>query len=406
MVFPNVILEQQRMEAAASYNIPLDPRTRGDLAVIVLLSVVYGIDLFAIVFMLWNRKYPPIKAKGPVLMACLFVCSVFWFIGDVQINGHAPLANSVFTSCRGFGIWVRVLLGICGVCAIVALRSYTLYYVFKLRLPSHGLRFYAPLIAYILCIIAFGIVASALHASASAEYLPDLDICRLAQPFKISVYAFVWATSVFVGLVNWHIRRIKSSFNEAREMFIACAIVLIVLTFNTCMQFVHPNYPMQLRFRIASTLLDHICCNALLWVIIGKPVLWCVFRRKTYLDKWTATLRTDGLQRMYEVESSGQTVELLEPRSGYKAHDFYYYNEPEDKKHLSGYAGAKVGKKHSGVYGDMPVDQMWQSEDNRLPTVGPNSPGHTSILGFETENSSVSWPEHYILGHANDRQLI
>ncbi|KAJ2825690.1 hypothetical protein IWW50_002738, partial [Coemansia erecta] len=258
MGFPNAVLEQQRVATAALFNIQLDPRTHGDLAVVVLLSIVYFIDLLAIVLLLYNRKYPPLKSKGPILMSCLFVCSVFWFIGDVEVNGHAPLANSVFTSCRGFGIWVRVLLGICGVCAVVALRSYTLYHVFELQLPSRGLRFYAPFAGYVACILVFGIVASALSPSVSAEYLPSLDICRLDEPFKIAAFVFIWVTSIFVGAINWRIRNIKSSFNESREMLIACTIVFAVLTCNTCVQFARPYYPLEFRFRITSTVLDHI----------------------------------------------------------------------------------------------------------------------------------------------------
>ncbi|KAJ2796841.1 hypothetical protein H4R20_005399, partial [Coemansia guatemalensis] len=224
MGFLNATLEQQRVDAAASLDMELEPRTSGDLAVVILLSVVYGVDLLAVIALLWNRQYPPLKSKGPILMTCLFVCSVLWFVGDLQVNGHVQLANTVFTNCRGFGFWVRVLMGICGVCAVVALRSYALHHVFKLNLPSRGFRFYLPLLVYIGCIIVYGIVAMALHASASVEYMPLLDICRMDEPFKITIYVFVWITSGFVGLINWRIRNIKSSFNESREMLIACCI--------------------------------------------------------------------------------------------------------------------------------------------------------------------------------------
>ncbi|PIA12735.1 hypothetical protein COEREDRAFT_90090 [Coemansia reversa NRRL 1564] len=308
MGFLDPILEQQRIDAAALLNMKLEPRTSGDLAVVILLSVVYGIDLLAALALLWNRKYPPIKSKGPILMACLFVCSALWFVGDLQVNGHVRLINTVFTNCRGFGFWVRALMGICGVCAIVALRSYALHRVFKLNLSNRGFCFYLPLLVYIGCILVYGIVAMALHASASVEYMPLLDICRMDEPFKITIFVFIWVTAIFVGFINWKIRNIKSSFNESREMAIACGIVFVVLTFNTCVQFIHPHYPFVQRYRITTTILDHVCANALWWSVIAKPLYCSLFIRKRYLRKWVRRLRNDGLQRAYEIESTDGTV--------------------------------------------------------------------------------------------------
>ncbi|KAJ2448017.1 hypothetical protein EV183_005636 [Coemansia sp. RSA 2336] len=372
MAFPNAEVENQRVETAAALGLSLDPRSKGDLAVVTVLSVIYGLDLIAIALLLWNRKYPPIKSKGPYMMTCLFLCSAFWFIGDLQVNGHVQLAGSVLTNCRGFGFWVRVLLGICGVCGVVALRTYALYHVFQLNLPSRGLRFYLPLLAYIACILVFGIVASALSPSVSAEYMAPLDICRLDKPFKIAIFVFVWIASLFVGIVNWKIRHIRSSFNESREMLIGCLVVFVVLTFNTCMQFIHQNYPLQQKYRIPSTVLDHVCCNALLWVIIGKPLFLCLFKRQKYLQQWVATLRSDGLQRAYEIDSS-HSAETLQPVAKLQKEyplGFFYAESPQ----------------HSFRPESM---VSWNGARDEIP-----------------ESQMVSWPQASYSGFGADRRLI
>ncbi|KAJ2361955.1 hypothetical protein H4S01_005024 [Coemansia sp. RSA 2610] len=408
MGFPDAAFEQQRVEAAALLNMRLDARTRGDLAVIVLLAAVYFIDLVAVAFMLWNRKYPPLKSKGPVLMAALFVCSVFWFIGDIQVNGHAQLAGSALTDCRGIGFWVRVLLGICGVCAVVALRSYALHQVFALNLPTRGLRFYLPFLVYVACILVYGIVASALSPHVSAEYVRALDICRLDEPFKITIFVFVWVSCLFVALVNWRLRRIKTSFNESREMLVACLIVFAVLTFNTCMQFAQPKYPLVRRLRIPSTLLDHLCCNALLWAIIGRPLAMCAFRRDAYLRAWVATLRSDGLQRAYQVDSSAATAtEDVAAHKPESASFFYADTQPS----LGAYEETRQG---SGFYAEPEKDQeqMWRTEDGGLPEIPAaafSSSGRLSAADTHSyaSSSAASWPQPPdLFGYINDRRLL
>ncbi|KAJ2777228.1 hypothetical protein H4R18_005257 [Coemansia javaensis] len=295
--------EQRRVEAAALLGLRLDPRSGGDVAVVAVIAAMYGVTLAGVVAMLLWRRYPPIRSKAPAMMAVLFVCSVLWFVGDLQVNGHVPLAGTALTNCRGVGFWVRILLGLCGVCAVVALRPYALHHVFRLGRPPRGLRFYAPLLVYIACVLALGIVAMALPDTASVQYAPGLDLCRMALGFKVTVYAFVWVTCLLIVAVNWRIRSIKSSFNESREMAFGCLLVVGVLLFNTLMQFIRPHYPLQRQYRIATTVLDHVCTTTLWWAVMARPLFNCAFRRRAYLRRWIAALRADGLQREYNVRS-------------------------------------------------------------------------------------------------------
>ncbi|KAJ2032858.1 hypothetical protein GGI03_001450 [Coemansia sp. RSA 2337] len=304
MMFPNTVVEDHRVAAAQAMGIDLDRRSTADLAIVTTISVVYFIDFLAVIFMLWNRRYPPIKAKSPILMACLFLSSALWFVGDVQMNGHVTLANTVLTNCRGLGFWVRILLGICGVCAVFALRSFALYHVFCLNLPYRGMRVYLPIIVYSVCIIIYGIVALVLKSTATLYYIDALDLCSSAVPFKASVFAFVWITLAFVAFNYWRIRHIKSSFNESREMAGACLLIFATMLFMTLVQFLHPRFPLSLAYRITSTVLSHLCTNTIWWGTMAVPLWNCMFHRKAYLDKWVDKLRKDGLHREYHVDSS------------------------------------------------------------------------------------------------------
>ncbi|KAJ2458072.1 hypothetical protein GGF42_002299 [Coemansia sp. RSA 2424] len=307
MSFAFTVAEQNRVKVAATLGYHLDPISYKDLGLIIAISVLYGIDLLAVIFMLWNRNYPPLKSKRPLLMAAAFASCVCWFIGDLQINGHVHLAASGLTSCRGIGVWVRVLLGVCTVSSLIALRSYGLFRVFRQNRPYRGLGLYLPFLVYCGCTLVYGIIAQALSDKVTVEYLPLLDLCYCPKPFRAALYAYIWITWLFVAVINWYIRGIKSSFNESREMAWSCFFVFAILTFSTVLQFAQPEYPFHQTQRLLTTGMDHLGTNLVWWAIMGEPLFNCLFRRRKYLEYWTAKLKKDGLQNEYEIASSSGT---------------------------------------------------------------------------------------------------
>ncbi|KAJ2787642.1 hypothetical protein GGI15_000530 [Coemansia interrupta] len=299
--------EHYRQQLAQLAGIDLDPRGRGDAALIVVFSIIYGFGLLAVLFMLWNRNYPPLKSKNPAIMTLVMVCAWIWFGSELGANGHVPLAGTVMTNCKAFGVWLRILLGVCSVSCLIALRTYGLYRVFHLNMPYQGVGFYLPFLCYFLCIIIYGIVSQLIDASHTITYVAVADICQYHAGFKASVFALLWVTWVLVAVLSWKIRRIKSSFNETREITLACLLVFTVLAFTTVMHYTHPRFPLDIRLRVATTALDHIAVNVLWWLIMGKPLWMCAVRRDEYLRQWMRKLRGDGLQRAYDVETANAT---------------------------------------------------------------------------------------------------
>ncbi|KAJ1663259.1 hypothetical protein IW140_005354 [Coemansia sp. RSA 1813] len=304
MSFGTTENERLRVLAGAMDNITVDPRGTADLVMVIVISVVYGIDALAVVYMLWNRKYPPLKSKSPFIMAGFMAAAVLWFAGDIQVNGHAPLAGTPMTNCKAFGVWVRVLLGVCTLSALIALRSYGLYRVFCRNLPYNGVSLYLPFLIYCVCIVVYGIVSQVVSSNITIHYMQIIDICYYEAGYKASLFALLWATWILVALINWRIRKIRSSFNESREMLAACIAVFAILIFTTAMHYARPRYPLSVGLRIATTVLDHLATNVVWWLIMAVPMYQCLFHRKAYLDRWVAKLRRDGLQREYQVASA------------------------------------------------------------------------------------------------------
>ncbi|KAJ2847824.1 hypothetical protein GGI22_005871 [Coemansia erecta] len=327
MSFSLTPAEESRVRLAKLLGYNLDPISTKDMAMIIVISAVYGIDLVAVVFMLWNRRYPPLKSKSPLLMAAAYISCVCWFVGDLQINGHVHLAGTALANCKGIGVWVRVLLGVCTVSSLIALRSYGLFRVFKQNLPYRGLGFYLPFLVYCVCTLVYGIVAQVLSPSVTVEYMPLLDICYCPSAFRGALYGYIWATWLLVAIINWKIRNINSSFNESREMAICCVFVFIALTFNTVLQFASPQYPFHQIQRIITTSLDHLATNLVWWTIMGGPLLNCLFRRQKYFEYWKAKLRKDGFQNEYDMESEDTVFSSHNLTMRPSMDDFFLYAE-------------------------------------------------------------------------------
>ncbi|KAJ1663258.1 hypothetical protein IW140_005353 [Coemansia sp. RSA 1813] len=262
-------------------------------------------------------------------MVFLFIGSAFWFVGDIQVNGNVTLAGSVLTNCRAFGFWIQLLLGVCLFSAVLGIRSYMLFHVFRLNMSPRGWRFCVPIIVYFACLVIFGILSLTLNTNDTAKYDPALDVCNSDTPLKKAVFVFAWLSIISIIVLTWLIRNIKSSFDESREMAFACVIMLASILFNTIVQFTHPHYALSRGYRIAATVFDHVTANAVWWALMAWPLFNCMFRRETYLRKWVAQLQQDGLQHQYQLENE-QSLPLDQPLSHanlqYSSHIAYSVN--------------------------------------------------------------------------------
>ncbi|KAJ1899450.1 hypothetical protein LPJ66_002107 [Kickxella alabastrina] len=295
--------ELDRQIAGEGMELRVDPRGKADAIMIVVVGVLYMINFLSVLYLLWNRKYPPLKAKNPALMALLMAIFLVWYVGDLQIDGHLPLANTPLANCKAFGLWMRILIGVCGMLSLIALRAYGLYRVFVLNRPYHSLALYLPFAIYWVCISAYGIVIQTLNPSKTTHYVPGLDICDINSGFKISMFVVMWISLWIVMFAHWMIRNIKSSFNESREMVVTCSILLAVLIYETVINYVRPMYPLNVSLRIITTVLNHFATNSLWWTIMAVPMYKSIFQRQRYLNQWVFKLRMDGLQKEYEVDS-------------------------------------------------------------------------------------------------------
>ncbi|KAJ2716810.1 hypothetical protein H4R19_000416 [Coemansia spiralis] len=295
--------EQLRADlVSASEGIHVDPRGRGDAIMIVFFATLYSLDAVAVAYMLYNRNYPPIRCKSPILMAAVMAFSVLWLLGDIQSNGHVPLLGTSLQNCKVYGIWISVVLGVCTVSALLAIRTLGLMRVFLMGQPFRGRGLYLPLLLYAVAMIVFGAVVQALPGRLTMYYLDVVDVCYITDGLQAAVFAVVWLIWMGVIVLSWRARTIKSSFNEGREAAIACVIVFSVLTSVTVMHYALPTYPLNATYRILTTSIDHVSTSLFWWIVMGVPLFNCMFRRERYLNEWTLKLLDDGLEVEYDVQ--------------------------------------------------------------------------------------------------------
>ncbi|KAJ2741885.1 hypothetical protein GGI20_004875 [Coemansia sp. BCRC 34301] len=296
--------EAERIKYFASIDRHLDPRGAGDATMIIVISTAYAVELVAVLYMMWNRNYPPIKAKNPILMAFVFMASALWFAGNLQVNGHVPLKGTALVHCKAIGIWMHILMGVCAVSLLIGFRSFGLYQVFCRNRPYRGPALYIAAIITVACMLVFGIITEALPDRLSVLYNEATDYCNFALEYRIAMFALIWVSWIVVAILNWRIRKIKSSFNESREITIACIVVFGVLTFMTVLSLVQARYLSYGPLRIAATSLNHFAATSIWWLMMAVPLYKCLTDRQQYLKQWIYKLRQDGLQRAYHMETT------------------------------------------------------------------------------------------------------
>ncbi|KAJ2067998.1 hypothetical protein GGI08_001106 [Coemansia sp. S2] len=313
--------EEERIKYFAEIGRYLDPRGAADATMIIVISVAYFVQFVAVIFMLWNRNYPPIKAKNPILMAFVFIASVLWFAGNLQVNGHVPLKGTALEKCKAIGVWMHILMGVCAVSSLIGFRSFGLYQIFCRNRPYRGPALLISVIVTVTCMLVFGIITEALPDSQSVSYSDKSDYCGFAFGYRVSMFALIWVTWIIVAVLNWRIRHIKSSFNESREITVACIIVFGVLTFMTVLSVAQPRYLSYSALRISATTLNHFAAGTIWWLMMAVPLYKCLTDRQVYLKQWIYKLRQDGLQRAYHIETGTNKGNMSSGDHSYKQHD-------------------------------------------------------------------------------------
>ncbi|KAJ2384701.1 hypothetical protein GGI05_004921 [Coemansia sp. RSA 2603] len=223
-----------------------------------------------------------------------------WFLGDLVLKSHVHVRGAL-SNCMLFCVWMRVLFGTYMVSALISVRSYALFCVFRRNRAYRGKHVWYSAGLVIMVGLLFLLITYVMPESNTVHYIALIEMCNMSYAYRALVQGLLWATWMITAVINYRLRNITSSFNESREMGVACISVFVLLTFNTVILYTEPLYPTRTALRVTETLASHSIANFLWWFIMFRCIYNCAVRRHEYLAEWKQKLFTDGLQKQYQI---------------------------------------------------------------------------------------------------------
>ncbi|KAI8318362.1 hypothetical protein GQ54DRAFT_300455 [Martensiomyces pterosporus] len=312
----------------SQYKIKVDPAGSGDVAIIIVCAVVYGITSLLVIYAWANRDYLPIRAKRLTLTTLMLIAGILWYIGDIPNNGHVSLVGA-WTNCKLWYVWFRVLF--CYVfSAALLVRFYALDRVFNQHKPFRGPVVYIISTVIVVFHLALCLAAQLTDSAYTIMFDAVTRTYKLANACayaSIAIQGILWLAVVALMI---RLRNIQSSFNELRESLIIFFIALALLLETLIVNVLYPKYPLMMSHRIAITLVDALASSSMVWVIIAHPVYKCIFQREEYEIEWMRKLNRDQLRNEYDVATSYQRsdMDLNSNNNAFIRHSFYGQDTP------------------------------------------------------------------------------
>ncbi|KAJ2752275.1 hypothetical protein H4R27_004477 [Coemansia aciculifera] len=335
-----------------------------------------------IIYAWFNRNFRPIRAKKMSLTTLLHIAGILWFVGNIPSNGHVKLVG-VFSYCKLWIVWFRVFF--CFMyAAVLILRFFALDRVFNQNKSFKGWTFVLCISIVILVNVIYCLVTQLIRDDLTVSSMEWLEVCNGTQGFRIACIAFQWVLWLGVAVLIYRLRNIQSSFNEFRESLAIFVVAIITLTETTVMNIAFKNYPLMMPHRIEKTMVDTLCANVMVWLILGHPVYMCLFHRRKYETQWLEKLTKDGHKHAYEVSSAGQghstAYAKMEDESAFQ-------NTQLNFGTMDVMASAFYGNQRSYYGGDLLVDEstlrsgeMFQNPDTLPIALRNNLHIHRPVL--------------------------
>ncbi|KAJ1936808.1 hypothetical protein FBU59_004942 [Linderina macrospora] len=128
-----------------------------------------------------------------------------------------------------------------------------------------------------------------------------LEICFINPHLVTALMSMMWTIWTVYMITIYLLRNVRSSFNEFREMTGSLVILILCTIFNQIVLYQVPRFPLSLGWRIAMITIDQVTGNYIWWMIMGRTIYNCMFRRDEYLIQWRHKMIDDGLRAEYGV---------------------------------------------------------------------------------------------------------
>ncbi|KAJ2615617.1 hypothetical protein GGF44_005942 [Coemansia sp. RSA 1694] len=357
---------------------------------------MFGITTLMVIYAWFNRSFRPIRAKKMSLTTLLHLAGILWFMGNIPSNGHVKLVGA-FSYCKLWIIWIRVLFCFVYV-SVLILRFFALDRVFNQHKPFRARTTVICLFILVLFNLLYCLVGQLIKDELTVVGMEWIEVCDGTLEYRIACIAFQWVLWIGVAVLIYRLRNIQSSFNEFRESLAIFVVAIITLTETTVMNIAFRYYPLMLVHRIEKTMVDTLCANVMVWLILGHPVYMCLFHRRKYETQWLEKLTKDGHKNAYEVSSAG-----VGPSTAYaKMEDeSAFQNTQLNFGTMDVMASAFYGGGQRSYYGgDLIIDEstlrntdMFQNPDTLPIALRNNLHIHRPVLNMPPSMFAAGYPD-------------
>ncbi|KCV70565.1 hypothetical protein H696_02910 [Fonticula alba] len=272
--------------------------------VVAFAGLVIGVSLIAILFTLYHRNWPPIKAKQPSLMFFAWVGGSCFLIGTLYSNRVFPVIDG-FKGCAFFHYWIQVPMGVSFYLTACFYRLLRIYLIFKAR-HLHTTKFIIALVAAIyLPFIIFGIVYTIFEWGGPVD-IDGYMICLTPILALIIKFSLIGMQVICLTTLTFMTRSIRHKvFSEYNAVMNSMLVHLVAFVLFTIISMLGLQFTLWGRCLLGCLVSVVIVVNQA--SIIYVPLYHRIVDPEEYLAKFQAQIFNPSLGAKFGSQFSGSS---------------------------------------------------------------------------------------------------
>ncbi|KAJ2310639.1 hypothetical protein H4R23_002965 [Coemansia sp. Cherry 401B] len=285
--------EKLRVALASLLGVHMDPIGASDLAVVVFWSTAHFVQLLAAAYMLAHTRYRPIGSQQPGVMLLVTLASCVWFVGDITANELVHPATPLLRDCVFTAVWLRSALGQTAVLALLSHRALCLFVKYGLRRHVPAAMTLASSALLLATTLTPAVIISVLPRTRTVEYVAGLEICNFDRRFKAAAVGLGWLAlaGALAGALLVCVR-VRCAHAEGARLLAGALLLGAANAMHTGVFYGRAEYAASRGWRAAVVCVDQAAAVGAWWLLMGRALVGCAWRRQQLLAEWTQESQT------------------------------------------------------------------------------------------------------------------
>ncbi|KAJ1811696.1 hypothetical protein LPJ56_000336 [Coemansia sp. RSA 2599] len=271
----------------------------GEIAIVVICSLVLVTNFAALVYCYFKRNYLPIKSLNLVNMYFTYVSMMMSFIGSVFVS-NSQFANKEWAVCAVTIGWLGMSLGVLMFVALLLMRIYRYINVFLLKRRATGIYFIVP-VAYLISVSTlYAILSFVVDPKSAYSYDPKANMCVVGTPLYVVGVVLLAIQGIAICAMLIKARKMECCFNEYRNMVITVGVCILSGIIVLVLRFVKIGSD-NMAGGILKIIFMFIPQQVYFFLVLGPSIYHSLRNSDDYLSYFIATIEQHGLSPIYEM---------------------------------------------------------------------------------------------------------